>query len=380
MKFIKIIIAILVVGGGIWLIAGWNQQTKVPSSEPFKLGFIGPLTSDAAVYGIDEQNAVTLAVEEINQSGGISGRRIEVIYEDGKCTGKDAATAAQKLINIDKVKIILGGICSSETLAMAPITEQNKVLVFSALSSSPEITKAGDYVFRNSPSDLDVAKGYADYIFKKAGYKNIAVLSENTDYGMGVRQVFSEAFKNLGGMIVADEVFRQGERDFRVQLAKIKSANPQAVFINPQAGITGGLVLKQLKELGVTTPIFSVFVFSGEDARVAAGGSAEGLVFFDVVGLTTEKGKEFRDKFISRFSKIGGSDYDVGARYDSVYILADAMKKCSEDTDCLKRYLYNLDWYDGVIGRYKFDENGDVVGINPLTPKTIRGGRVELLR
>lgn len=378
MKIIKIVVTVLIIGGGIWLVANLNRQTEVPAG-PIKIGFVGPLTGDAAVYGTDERNAVTLAVEEINRTG-TSGRQIEVIYEDGKCSGKDAATAVQKLINIDKVKIILGGTCSSETLAMAPIAEQSRVLVFSAFSSSPEITKAGDYVFRNAPSDLDVARGYADYIVKKAGYKNLAILSENSDYGMGVRQVFSDAFKNLGGTIVTDEVFRQEERDFRVHIAKIKNAKPQAVFINPQAGTTGGLALKQLRELGITVPIFSVFVFSGEDARTAAGQTAEGLVFFDVAGLTTDKGKEFKDKFIARFGKISGNDYEVGARYDSVYIIAGAITKCAEDTDCLKQYLYDMNWYDGVIGRYKFDANGDVIGINPLIPKTIRNSEIELLK
>lgn len=376
MKTLKLIIVVLVLVVAGWLISQWDGPDQ-GSTSPIKLGFVGPLTGDAAIYGTDEQNATTLAVEEINQSGGINGRPLEVIYEDGKCSGKDAATAAQKLISIDQVRIILGGACSGETLAIAPITEAEKVILFSAFSSNPEITKAGDYVFRNAPSDLDVAKGYADFIVQQ-GHKNIAVLSENTDYASGVRAVFGEAFKSFGGEIVVDEVFKQEERDFRVQLTKIKTANPEAVFINPQSGVTGGLALKQLKQLGITAPVYSVFVFSSGEAREAAGSAAEGLVFFDVAGLTSDKGKSFVEKFTSRFGKISGNDYDVGARYDSVYILAGALKSCGEDTDCIKRYFYELDWYDGLVGRYKFDGNGDVTGIQPLTPKTIKNGQIEL--
>ncbi len=378
-KTTKIIIAVIVV---VVLVAiGYsikNKSGNAASNEPIKIGFIGPLTGDAATYGVDEKDATNLAVGEIDNAGGINGRSLEVVYEDGKCDGKDASTAAQKLINIDKVKIILGGLCSGETLSIAPIAEQNNVIVFSAFSSSPDITKAGDYIFRNSPSDLDVAKGYAQFIVNKTGYKNISIISENTDYAGGVRKVFKEEINRLGGKIVSDEVFKQGERDFRTNITRVKSSNPEAIFINPQSGITGGLALKQIKDLGVKTPVFSVFTFGGKDAMEAAGPAVEGLIYFDVVGLTTGKGKTFADKFTARFGKIGGNDFDTGARYDSVYIIANALRKCSEGTDCIKNYLYNMDWYDGTIGHYKFDSNGDVVGIEPLTPKVIKNGKSEL--
>ncbi|KKS70222.1 MAG: Extracellular ligand-binding receptor [Candidatus Magasanikbacteria bacterium GW2011_GWE2_42_7] len=374
---VGVIVVVAVVAVGYFVSKGPSEPV---STEPIKIGFIGPLTGDAATYGVDEKNATALAVEEINNAGGIKGRSLEVIYEDGKCSGKDAATAAQKLINIDGVKIILGGACSGETLSIAPIAEQNKIIIFSAFSSSPDITKAGDYIFRNSPSDLDVAKGYAQFIVSRGGYKNIAIISENTDYAGGVKKVFNEEIARLGGKIVADEVFKQEERDFRTNIAIIKSSNADAIFINPQSGVTGGLALKQIKELGVTTPVFSVFTFGGKDALEAAGSATEGLIYFDIIGLATGKGKAFADKFTSRFGKIGGNDYDTGARYDSVYIITDALKKCAENTECIKNYLYGMDWYDGTIGRYKFDSNGDVLGIEPLTPKIIKDGKAELYK
>lgn len=373
---VGVIVVIAVVAVGYFVSKGPSGQV---STEPIKIGFIGPLTGDVATYGIDEKNATTLAVEEINNAGGIKGRKLEIIYEDGKCSGKDAATAAQKLINVDNVKIILGGACSGETLSAAPIAEQNKIILFSAFASSPDITKAGDYIFRNAPSDLDVAKGYAQFIVNKAGYKNIAIISENTDYASGLKKVFNEEINQLGGKIVADEVFKQGERDFRTNISRIKSSNPEAIFINPQSGVTGGLVLKQIKELGVKAPIFSVFVFGGKDAMEAAGSAVEGLIYFDVIGLATGKGKSFADKFTARFGKIGGNDYDTGARYDSVYIIANSLKKCSENTECIKNYLYDMDWYDGTVGRYKFDSSGDVLSTEPpLTPKIIKNGKAEI--
>ena len=124
------------------------------TKETIRIGAIGPFTGDAAVYGQSEKNAIELAVQEINLDGGINGKKLEVIYEDGKCNGMDAATAAQKLINVDKVDIILGGVCSGETLAIAPLAEANEVLVFSSFSSSPDVTNAGDFIFLVCCSEL----------------------------------------------------------------------------------------------------------------------------------------------------------------------------------------------------------------------------------
>ena len=369
------VIAVIVI---ILIIVGFSGFKKPTETGPIKIGFIAPLSGDGATYGIDEKNATMMAVDEINSSGGINGRNLEVVYEDGKCTGKDAATVAQKLISIDKVKIILGGICSGETLAIAPIAEQNKAILFSAFSSNPDITNAGDYVFRNSPSDLDVAQGYADFIVKNLGYKNIAILSENTDYSIGARAVFVQRVASDGAKIVSDELFKQSERDFRTNIAKIKSSNADAIFLNPQAGVTGGTALKQLRNSGVITPIFGVFVFSGKDAINAAGSAMNGLIYFDLPAFSSEKGKIFANKFTVKYGKPSGSEYDAGARYDSVYITANALKKCSEDTNCIKKYFYNMNWYDGVVGKYKFDSNGDEVGIVPLKPMIFKNGQAEI--
>jgi branched-chain amino acid transport system substrate-binding protein len=316
-----------------------------------------------------------MAVEEINSIGGINGRKIEVIYEDGKCNGKDAVTAAQKLINIDKVKIILGGACSGETLAVAPLAEQNKVILFSAFSTSPDITNAGDFVFRNAPSDAQNGKDSAELIFNDR-HRNVAVLTENTDYGQSVRKVFKQRFEELGGKIVADEVYSPDSKDYRVQLTKIKAAKPDAVFFIPQNGISGGLAVKQAKELGINVPYYGIVVFSSGDALKAGGKALEGLVFTDTPGLSSENPKavSFLEKFKSKYPA-PASDYEIGARYDSVYIIANALKKCGEDTECIKNYLYNMDWYNGVIGRYKFDQNGDVVGIKYVI-KEIKNGKV----
>ncbi len=332
---------------------------KQPQEGTIRIGFIGPLSGDAAAFGETERNAVELAISEINSAGGINGKNIKVIYEDGKCNGKDASIVAQKLVEIDKVKIILGGACSGETLAIAPITEPNRVILFSAFSSNPAISDAGEYVFRNSPSDTDTGRFLAENIIKN--YKKAAVLTENTDYAQGVRKVFKENFLKLGGTIVADEIFNQGDRDFRTQITKIKDSNPDVIFFVPQSGTTQGLVIKQMRELAVNSQIYTVI--AAKDALEIAGNAIEGTIFVDAPTLSTTSGKALLDNYKKIYGSDPVNDYDAGARYDSVFITANALRQCSDDTDCIKNFLYNMDWYTGTIGRYKFDNKGDVVGI-----------------
>ncbi|HLC33092.1 MAG TPA: ABC transporter substrate-binding protein, partial [Candidatus Nanoarchaeia archaeon] len=122
------------------------------TTETVKIGFIGPLTGTGALYGTSELNAAQLALDDINAQGGINGKKVELIVEDGKCEGAASATAAQKLIQVDNVKYILGGHCSTESLSIVPITEANKVFLMAGATGTDKFTKAGKYAFRTFPS------------------------------------------------------------------------------------------------------------------------------------------------------------------------------------------------------------------------------------
>ncbi len=196
-----------------------NKKAMEDSSalpDVIKIGFIGPLSGNAAGYGQDVKKGVDIYFEE---NPTIAGKPVQVIYEDGKCNGQDSASAAQKLVNVDKVQIILGGPCSGETLAAAPIAEQGKVLLLSPLSSSPTVTTAGDYIFRNYPSDIQVAKTLVSKVLK-AG-KKIALLTEQTDYAQGYRGAVKTHMGNAGQTLALDEVFPVDNTDFRTLLSKV---------------------------------------------------------------------------------------------------------------------------------------------------------------
>ena len=235
------------------------------SSGTISVGAVVPLTGDGASYGVPIRRAGELAVEEINAAGGIAGKQVSVVWEDGKCEGKEATSAAQKLINVDQVKVIMGGVCSSETLAMAPLAETAKVLVVSPSATSPDITAAGDFIFRTSPSDAAAGSVAAEYAYSKMGAKKAAVISQTTDYAQGLRKVFTTRFKALGGEVVADETYNAGDTDMRTQILKVKTGAPDVIYLLPQADVSGILILKQLKANGVTAKLLSAEAMIGRN-------------------------------------------------------------------------------------------------------------------
>ena len=328
------------------------------------IAYLGPLSGNAAAYGIDEKNAFDLAINEINSNGGINDKLIKPIYEDGGCDSKKATNAAQKLININNIKIILGGACSSETLAAAPIAEKNKVILYSSFSSSPDITNAGNYVFRNMPSDNFVGKELVKLIIDE-NYNRIAIISQNTDYAQSFKKLVINEFKKYGKEknIIFNETYNSDEKDFRTILLKLKLKKPDGIILNPQTYKTGGIILKQAKELNINAQYYGgPNAWSGNEIKKIAGKSIIGLKVVD--NSEIDKSKPKVKEFLKRYKKRYGdyiNGFLIASKYDSVYIIKNAIEYCKSDknTVCIKNYLYDMNWYNGLIGKFKFDKNGE---------------------
>lgn len=358
---------------GLILLGGCSKGNNV-----VRIGFIGPLTGDAVIYGEPIRNAVSLAVEEINNKGGINGKQIQIIYEDGKCNGKDSATAAQKLINIDKVKIIIGGLCSGETLGAAPIAEENRVILFSTGSGSPDITNAGDYIFRNFPSDASSGKKMAEVAIKKSLNK-VALLVENTDYAQAIKKVFTKRFKELGGGITTDESFSSDENDLRTQITKIKSTNPNAVYFIPQTPQKIEIAFKQFMQLGLNVQVLSNELINSEAVLKSVGEAVEGTLYAEpAFDENKYLAKQLLDKYKEKYGSLGAGIPPVylATAYDAIYIFKELIEKYSEDdVEAIKDGLYEIQFRDGAAGRLTMDQNGDAVF--EYVVKIIKNGKPE---
>lgn len=342
-----------------------------PSGNTIKIGFIGPLSGDAAAYGVDTLNGVKMKIEELNAAGGIDGKQIVLVAEDSKCNGADAASAAQKLASVDKVTGVIGGACSSETLAAAPIFEAAKIVEISTLSSSPEVTKAGDFIFRDYPSDALKTKAMAQY-FKKKGFTKVAIIAENTDFCAGFRDSLKKDF----GAFVFDESVEPGTKDYRSLMTRLKKLDFDVFVADGQSPATIALMVAQMREQGLKQ--LAITHDAGQTAEtITVGGDAvEGFQAINVPAIGDET--DFGKKVLAKYGPPRGAIAFVGHAYDAAGVLAAAIGNAGTDGAAIRDYLYALPLYDGVVGKFHFDKNGDVVGINYKLIEVQKGKWVEL--
>jgi len=348
-----IVVAIIVIGGI------WYGASKKPK-ETIKIGVIGPLTGDIAEYGQNIKNAVDLALEEINNTGGINGRKLQLIYEDHACEPSKAVTAIRKLINIDKVDLILSEACSSPALAMAPIAEQEHKLLMLCTESNYKIKDAGDYIFRVYPSDAFQGKKLAEMISSKE-YKNVALIYINNDYGLGLKKVFEAEFLKLGGKTLITETHQMGATDFRSQITKIKATKPEVIVLAEHPK-DGALIMKQLQELGVNVPIYGSDAMKDEVVIQTAGSAAENLITVFPVHPKGADYDQFELVYKNKYGKIPEGYALYG--YDALKLIALIIDKVGLDPIKIKDELYKVKDYKGVTGVIGFDDFGERISVD----------------
>ncbi len=372
----KTIVWIIVLILVVWGISALVKKNSAPAlTGPIKIGFIGPLTGDAASYGEPIKNSVALAVNEINKAGGVGGQQIQMIYEDGKCTGTDAASAAQKLVNVDQVKYIIGGMCSGEVFSEIPITSKAQVFVISPSASAAKLSGISEYFVRNNPSDSLTGGALANYVVKS--YKTAAIISEQTDFAQGIRDNFISEAEKGGLKIVDTEDFKTDTTDFRSLLSKIKTQNPDVLFINPQTPQNAIRIAQQARQLGLKSQ-FVAALFGSDPTLAAAGTATEGMVFADLAGLSTAKGQDFLSKYKATYNSDPNYPFYDGAAYDAVYLISQAVSSVGDDSTKVQKYIHSLANYTGVLGTYSFDKNGDIIGAGIVLEKIVGGKLVNV--
>jgi len=333
-----------------------DSQPQV-KNEKIVVGVILPLSGNAASYGTPSQYVLEIAKAKINEKGGIGGKQLELAFEDGGCETEKANSAVNNLINLKKVQVIVGGFCSSETLAGAPVAERNKVVLFSPGSSSPKITEAGDYIFRNYPSDNAQSGAIAEYA-NSQGFKNVGIITEEQPYSEGVADSFTKSF---GGSVI-NEKYPVDSTDFKSQIDKLAAAKVDALFVNPQTPASAAIIVKQLKEKGVKVPLLFNDVAIGAINEVITPFSdyVEGAVGAEVP--YNKDHAEFNE-LITAYKARTNEDIPylsyMSPMYDTLFIIKEAIEKVGYDGTKIKDYLYTVQGRVGVAGTLSFDENGD---------------------
>jgi len=275
---LAIVVLLLIVGIGLSL-----RKRSAVNNAVVKIGVIAPLSGDAAAYGQDAQKILNHRLAEINQEKGV---KFQLAWEDGKCTGNDAVSAFQKLTDVDGVKIMIAGFCSSETLGIAPLTKDGKALAVSLGSSNPTIEGASPYVFTLSYSDQVVGETLAQQM---STFSKVAIITEQNDYNIGIKNVWEKKIAEYPNVkVVANEIFPKGGSDFRNLLAKIRKESPDALLLNPNPGVTADNLLKQLAEMKDWKgyKLYTQFAYLADATRTAVGDFANGMTIVDAPNLT----------------------------------------------------------------------------------------------
>ncbi len=343
--------------------------------EPYRIGVMESLTGPGETYGTVANQAKQLAVEEINAAGGVDGRMLELVIEDSKCNAQDAITAYNKLTDVDGIKIILGTSCSGAMLGAAPLAESDGTIMFSGLATNPDIATAGEYIFRTSMSDAQLGVDTGNLLWAD-GIRNLATITESTDYAEGVRRTSVAQFENRGGTVVAEERYASDVTDFRTQLTKLTNANPDAIHLAAQSEFAGGTIVKQLRELGYNGPIYSEVVPIGATALEIAGDAATGLKAVTAdLDPANNKAQEVLQNFREKYDYVTLPWY-LGSAYDDVYITAECLKQTGDDQDAdgFRDCLYDITWSGAIGNNYSFDSQGEVVGLANIVAEVLPTG------
>jgi branched-chain amino acid transport system substrate-binding protein len=331
-------------------------------ADPVKVGSVLRL-SIGAEHGIPAKRGVQMAVDEFNKAGGLSGQKVEVIFEDEKDSPTAAVNAVQKLVNVDKAIALVGPMTSGGTLASYKSADEAKVVFITPTATSPKVSGASPYLFRGCSRIDTQAKALTAYVAKNWKPKTVAILFSNEPYGKGCAEVFGKEFEQLGIKKVAEESFLRGSRDFKAQLTKIKAANPDILFIPGYTPETAPAAA-QARQLGLMQRILGVYGDMDLEYAKLAGPAAEGHLIAGEYDedYHTPKNQAFKKNYYAQAeqAKEPVNIMFAALTYEAASLVLEGMKKNGPTSEGIKKFLNEVKDFDGITGKLSFDKNNDV--------------------
>ena len=327
---------------------------QIASGEPVTIGVSGPLTGQNAQYGAQWKKGFDLALEEVNAKGGVKGRPLQYVFEDSQADPRQTVAIAQKFVSDPKVVVEVGDFSSTASMAASPIYQRAGLVQFGFTNSHPNFTKGGDFIWSNSVSQADEQPRLAKYA-ADLGFKRLAVLYLNTDWGRQSQKIFSEAAKADGLDVGASEGYQADEKDFRSTLVRVRDAKPDAIVLISYYA-DGALITRQIRTVGLTTPIVASGSIYSPKFIELAGDAANGVYtesnFFP--GDNRPEVQAFVTKFRAKYNE-EPDDFNAVA-YDTIILLAAVMNQYGFDRTAIRDGLAHIKDVPSVIyGKATFD-------------------------
>ncbi|MGQ0504907.1 MAG: ABC transporter substrate-binding protein [Myxococcaceae bacterium] len=343
---------------------GTLDKSPTPAGDDvILLGEVGSLTGSEATFGISTRNGIEMALNEANAAGGVKGKKLAVRVYDDQGKPEEAANAVTRLINQDKVKLILGEVASSNSLAMAPLAQAAKVPMITPSSTNPKVTQVGDYIFR--ACFIDPFQGYVMAKFARENLKlnNVAILKDQKSaYSDGLTEVFAKKFAEMGGKIVGIEAYSKGDSDFRAQLTALKRNKPEGIYI-PGYYTDVGVIARQARELALKSTLMGG---DGWDSATLfeLGGSAIENSYFSNHYSVDDPNPRVR-KFVEDYKKAYGGvapDGLAALGYDSGRLAVEALTRAKDlSGESIRDALKQIKDFPGAAGTISMDANRDAV-------------------
>jgi branched-chain amino acid transport system substrate-binding protein len=330
----------------------------VPEQEVIRIGEIGTLTGSEASFGVSTHRGVELAVHQINASGGIQGKKIELLTLDDQGKAEETTAAATKLISQFHVVALVGGHPSSRGLAVSPIAQKYKVPYVHSGSTHPQVTEVGDYIFRVCFIDPFQGQVMAKFASNGLNLKRVAILRDmKSDYSIGLTEFFKKTFLQNGGEILIEQNYGSGDIDFKSQLTAIRSKLPEAIFV-PGYYTEAALIARQARELGINVPLLGG---DGWDSPkfLEIGGSAVNGTYYSTHYSSGNQDPKIQS-FVSNFRKTYGEAPDglAALAYDGVMVLAESIKRTPQlSSKDIQLALKDVKNFEGVTGKITLDQN-----------------------
>jgi branched-chain amino acid transport system substrate-binding protein len=321
------------------------------AGEPVRIGFFMSITGRDASFGEASLRGARLAVDELNASGGVLGRPVELVVEDNRSLAGESATAAKKLISRDRVAALVGECSSARTLEAASVAQASGVPLVTPAATSPRITQVGDEIFRVCFADPFQGRVIATFARRRLGLGRAALLVDSSaPYSVGLAEYFSRTFTALGGEIVATQSYMGSETDFRAQLTAIRAARPDALFL-PGYYVAAGLVARQARELGMKATLLGGDGFEAPQLLEIGGAALEGTYYAThfAVESTGKASRGFVEAFRGRYGTVPNGL--AALTYDAVRLVADAIGRAgTTEHASVRRALAATRDFAGVTG------------------------------
>ncbi|HKB81068.1 MAG TPA: ABC transporter substrate-binding protein [Thermoanaerobaculia bacterium] len=356
-----------------------NEATGgITASGDILIGEYGSLTGPQATFGQSTHNGIMMAMDEINAAGGVRGRKIKILTEDDQSKQEDAANAVTKLISQNGVLAVLGEVASSNSLAAAPICQSNKVPMITPSSTNPDITKKGDFIFRVCFTDNYQGENIARYAAEQMHFKHAAILTDvKNDYSTGLTATISRVFTSLGGQIVAQQSYANGDSDFRSQLTAIRAANPEVIFV-PGYYTDVGQIAIQARDLGMKQPLMGGDGWESPKLIEIGGKALDGCMYTNHYFYADPAPivRNFVERYKDRYGAI--PDSMAALAYDAARVMADSIKRAKKLTGpSLRDAIAQTKDFPGVTGTITIGPERNAVG-KKLVIERIRNGQLTL--